>query len=81
MHCRGRVWLAVEAHKCRHRERQVLGMGLQGLEVTASSSEGLSFTIRSVEALRNCLENCLVCSAIHRGRVGAVSTQHARMPG
>jgi hypothetical protein len=45
----GGFGLAVEAHKCRHRTRsRCLGMGLQGLEVTASSSEGLSFTIRSV---------------------------------
>jgi hypothetical protein len=49
----------------------VLGMGLQGLEVTASSSKKVYPSPFVVLRLRNCLENCLVkCSAIHRGRVG-----------
>jgi hypothetical protein len=68
----GGFGLAVEAHKCRHREHAAgAWYGPQGLEVTASSSKKVYPSPFVVLRLAKLLGKLLgKVFAIHRGRVG-----------
>jgi hypothetical protein len=79
----GGFGLAVEAHKCRHREHTAgAGMGLQGLEVTASSSKKVypsPFVVLRLAKLLGKLLGKVFRNSSRAGWTVGDSTQHACM--